>query len=114
MNKKWRLSFSKKGKARPGRKGRSGSRTVQFIERATMIIIPSGPENVEDSLVNGLQIHIARLLKAYRAKKAGKKTVPKGTKPRRNRKRKKIKRKLKRRMRKKQKDAARKRGRKPF
>ena len=79
-----------------------------------MIIIPSGPENVEDSQVKGLQSHIARLLKAYRSTISGKKTSSKGTKPKRNRKRKKMKRKRRRRLRKKQRDAARKRGKKPF
>ena len=80
-----------------------------------MIIIPSGPDNVEESLVKGLQTHIARLLKAYRATKAGKKTGLK-TPPRRKRKNqrmkkmkrmKRMKRKYKRRMRKKQRDARR-------
>ena len=61
--------MSKKGKMRPGHKGRRGQRTVQFIERASKIIIQT--KNVKDSLYHGLRDHIEQLLRAYRAKENG-------------------------------------------
>ena len=51
---------------RPGHKGRRGQRTVQFIERASKIIIQT--KNVRESLYHGLRDHIEQLLRAYRAK----------------------------------------------
>ena len=51
---------------RPGHKGQRGKRTVQFIERASKIIIQT--KNVQESLYHGLRDHIEQLLRAYRAK----------------------------------------------
>lgn len=65
-NESWTIAVSKKGNMRPGYKGRRGQRTVQFIERASKIIIQT--KNVEDSLYHGLRDHIEQLLQAYRAK----------------------------------------------
>lgn len=55
---------------RPGHKGRRGQRTVQFIERASKIIIQT--TNVRESLYHGLRDHIEQLLRAYRAKEDNK------------------------------------------
>lgn len=60
------IAVSKKGHMRPGYKGRKGQKTVQFIERASRIIIQT--LNVEESLVRGLREHIEKLLRAYRTK----------------------------------------------
>lgn len=65
-NENWTIAVSKSGKMRPGHKGRRGQRTVQFIERASKIIIQT--KNVEDSLYIGLRDHIEQLLRAYRTK----------------------------------------------
>lgn len=51
---------------RPGHKGGRGQRTVQFIERASKIIIQT--TNVKESLYHGLRDHIEQLLRTYRAK----------------------------------------------
>lgn len=68
-NENWTIAVSKKGTMRPGHKGRRGQRTVQFIERASKIIIQT--KNVKDSLYHGLRDHIEQLLRAYRAKENG-------------------------------------------
>lgn len=51
---------------RPGHKGQRGKKPVQFIERASKIIIQT--QNVQESLYHGLRDHIEQLLRAYRAK----------------------------------------------
>lgn len=51
---------------RPGHKGQRGKRTIQFIERASKIIIQT--KDVQESLYHGLRDHIEQLLRAYRAK----------------------------------------------
>ena len=63
-NESWTISVSKRGKMRPGHKGRRGQKTVQFIERASKIIIKT--KNVKESLYPGLRDHIEKLLRAYR------------------------------------------------
>lgn len=68
-NESWTIAVSKRGKMRPGHKGRRGQRTVQFIERASKIIIQT--KNVRESLYHGLRDHIEQLLRAYRAKEDG-------------------------------------------
>lgn len=65
-NESWTIAVSKKGKMRPGHKARRGQRTIQFIERASKIIIQT--KNVRESLYHGLRDHIEQLLRAYRAK----------------------------------------------
>ena len=65
-NESWTIAVSKKGTMRPGHKGQRGKRTVQFIERASKIIIQT--KNVQESLYHGLRDHIEQLLRAYRAK----------------------------------------------
>ncbi|XP_029189235.1 fibroblast growth factor 18-like [Acropora muricata] len=66
-NESWTISVSKRGKMRTGYKGRRGQKTVQFIERASKIIIKT--KNVKESLYPGLRDHIEKLLRAYRTKK---------------------------------------------
>lgn len=51
---------------RPGYKGRKGQKTVQFVERASKIIIQTF--DVEESLVRGLKEHIEKLLRKYHQK----------------------------------------------
>ncbi|XP_048585002.1 fibroblast growth factor 18 isoform X2 [Nematostella vectensis] len=62
-NPKWMITVSKKGHTRPGFKGRNGSRSVQFIARASKIVIET------DIMKNYFRQHILQLLREYRIRK---------------------------------------------
>lgn len=63
------ITVSKKGFTRPSFKGKTGSKSVQFIQRPSRFIIET--ESVGPSFVDGLSQHIAKLLRAFRAKAKG-------------------------------------------
>ncbi|KXJ23098.1 fibroblast growth factor 18 [Exaiptasia diaphana] len=62
----WMITVSKKGTVRPSFKGKTGSKSVQFIERPSKLIIKTS--NVGPSFMDGLSKHIAKLLRNVRAR----------------------------------------------